>query len=99
MAISHPSTVELDGAAHAPPIVVLVAVLATTATAMTKPTMAEDATATPAMAAVLMPAIRKDHAFFKSRGLIEVDVQPEAVIDNSFVEASLKQLGPYKKGG
>ena len=49
--------------------------------------------------AVLMPAIRKDYAFFKSRGLIEVDMAPEAVIDNSFVEASLKQLGPYKKSG
>ena len=49
--------------------------------------------------AVLMPAIRKDHAFFKSRGLIEVDLHPEAVIDNSFVEASLKLLGPYKKSG
>jgi NitT/TauT family transport system substrate-binding protein len=49
--------------------------------------------------AVLMPAIRKDYAFFKSRGLIEVNVPPEAVIDNTFAEASLKKLGPYKKSG
>ena len=46
---------------------------------------------------VLMPSLMKDFRFFGERGLIESDVKVEQVVDNTFAEAAVKQLGPYKK--
>ena len=46
---------------------------------------------------VLMPSLVKDFEFFKSRGLIESNVQVSQAIDNSFAEAAVKKLGPYKR--
>ena len=37
-----------------------------------------------------------DLAFYASQGLIKDAVKLDQVIDNSFVEAALKDLGPYK---
>ena len=47
---------------------------------------------------VLTPSLVKDFNFFKERGLIEADVKPEQVIDNSFADKAAKMLGVYKKG-
>jgi NitT/TauT family transport system substrate-binding protein len=41
-------------------------------------------------------SLRKDLQFFRERGLIEGSVTVEQVVDNSFVEWALKDLGPYK---
>jgi len=41
-------------------------------------------------------SLRKDLQFFKDRGLIEGNISVDQVVDNSFVEAALKQIGPYK---
>lgn len=41
-------------------------------------------------------SLRKDLDFFKERGLIEGNVNVDQVIDASFVNAALKELGPYK---
>lgn len=41
-------------------------------------------------------SLRKDLDFFKERKLIEGNVTVDQVIDHSFVEAALKELGPYK---
>lgn len=41
-------------------------------------------------------SLRKDLDFFKERGLIEGNVTVDQVIDPSFVNAALKELGPYK---
>lgn len=40
-------------------------------------------------------SLKKDYQFFKEQGLIEGNVSVEQVVDNSFVEAALKDLGPY----
>ena len=40
-------------------------------------------------------SLRKDHQFFKEQGLLEGSASVEQVVDNSFVEAALKDLGPY----
>ena len=41
-------------------------------------------------------SLRKDLQFFRDRGLIQGDITVEQVVDNSFVEWALKDLGPYK---
>ena len=41
-------------------------------------------------------SLRKDWAFFKETKLIQGDVTIDQVIDESFVAAALKDLGPYK---
>ena len=46
--------------------------------------------------AVAMDSLRKDFAFFTEQGLIEGKITPEQVVDNSFVEAAVRRLGPYK---
>jgi NitT/TauT family transport system substrate-binding protein len=41
-------------------------------------------------------SLRRDLQFFRDRGLIEGNVTVDEVIDNRFVDAALKDLGPYK---
>jgi NitT/TauT family transport system substrate-binding protein len=41
-------------------------------------------------------SLKKDFAFYQEQGWIEGKVTVEQVIDNSFVAAALKDLGPYK---
>jgi NitT/TauT family transport system substrate-binding protein len=38
-----------------------------------------------------------DLAFYREQGLIRGEVTIDAVVDHSFVEAALKELGPYRK--
>ncbi|MDB5727007.1 MAG: transporter substrate-binding protein [Noviherbaspirillum sp.] len=42
-------------------------------------------------------SIKKDYQFFKEQGLLTADVDVDKVVDNSFAEAVVKELGPYKK--
>jgi NitT/TauT family transport system substrate-binding protein len=42
-------------------------------------------------------SLRKDLQFFRERGLIEGNIGVDQVVDNSFVEWALKDLGPYRK--
>ena len=42
-------------------------------------------------------SMKKDLAFFKETGDVKGDVKVEDVVDSSFVEAALKELGPAKK--
>jgi NitT/TauT family transport system substrate-binding protein len=42
------------------------------------------------------PSLKNDLQFFKDDGLIQGKVAVEQVLDNSYVEAALKDLGPYK---
>lgn len=42
-------------------------------------------------------SVTKDFAFLKSQGFIKGSVTVDKVIDNSFVEAAVNKLGPYKK--
>jgi len=42
-------------------------------------------------------SVKKDLQLFRDRGLIQGDVTVEQVVDNSFVEAALKELGTYKR--
>lgn len=44
---------------------------------------------------VNLPSLRKDLNFFKAQGLIVGKVSAEQAVDNSFVDAALKVLGPY----
>ncbi len=43
-----------------------------------------------------MASLANDLAYFKASGDVTADVKPEQVVDQSFVTAALKQLGPYK---
>ena len=45
---------------------------------------------------VNMPTLATDLDFFKATGDIEGKVTIEQVVDNSFAEAVVKELGPYK---
>ena len=45
-----------------------------------------------------MPTLVEDFEVYKNRGWITSDVKVEQVVDMSFVDAALKDLGPYKKG-
>ena len=40
-------------------------------------------------------SLRNDLQYFKDEGLIQGEVSVEQAVDNSFVEAALKELGPY----
>jgi NitT/TauT family transport system substrate-binding protein len=42
-------------------------------------------------------SLKKDLQFFKDEGLIQGAVTIEQLLDNSFVDAALKDLGPYRK--
>ncbi len=41
-------------------------------------------------------SLKKDLQFFKDQGLIEGNISVEQVVDHSFVEAVVNELGPYK---
>lgn len=45
---------------------------------------------------VQFPSMHTDFDFFKSQGLIEGNVRVEDVVDDSFAEQAVRQLGPYK---
>lgn len=47
--------------------------------------------------AVNVESLRKDLQFFRERGLIQGDITVEQVLDHSFVDAALKELGPYQR--
>lgn len=42
-------------------------------------------------------SIRQDYGAFKTAGFITNDIDPEKAIDTSFLDAALKELGPYRK--
>lgn len=44
-------------------------------------------------------SLREDFAFYKDQGWIEGTVAADDLVDNSFVAAALKTLGPYKGAG
>jgi NitT/TauT family transport system substrate-binding protein len=46
---------------------------------------------------VNLKSLADDAAFYREQGLITGDIKVEQVVDDSFVEAALKELGPYKK--
>ncbi len=46
---------------------------------------------------VYVASLNKDLAFFKGQGLISGKVSVEQVLDTSFAEAAVKDLGPYQK--
>jgi NitT/TauT family transport system substrate-binding protein len=46
---------------------------------------------------VNVQSLADDLAFYKEQGLITGDIKADQVVDHSFVEAALKELGPYKK--
>jgi NitT/TauT family transport system substrate-binding protein len=47
--------------------------------------------------ALNVDSLRKDLAFFKEVGDVKGNVSVDQVVDQSFVQAALKELGPYKK--
>jgi len=42
-------------------------------------------------------SLADDLAFYKEQRLITGDIKADQVVDHSFVEAALKELGPYSK--
>jgi NitT/TauT family transport system substrate-binding protein len=46
---------------------------------------------------VNVQSLADDLAFYKEQGLITGDIKADQVVDHSFVEAALKELGAYKK--
>jgi NitT/TauT family transport system substrate-binding protein len=48
---------------------------------------------------VNVDSLAADLAFYKEQGLVEADVKIEQIVDHSFVEVALQQLGPYRKEG
>jgi NitT/TauT family transport system substrate-binding protein len=46
---------------------------------------------------VNVQSLADDLAFYQEQGLITGDIRADQVVDHSFVEAALKELGPYKK--
>jgi NitT/TauT family transport system substrate-binding protein len=48
---------------------------------------------------VNVESIRKDWDFFKKNGQLKGNVTVDDVLDRSFVDAAVKELGPYKKSG
>jgi len=44
-----------------------------------------------------MPSIKEDIAIFKELGHLKTDVDLNKVVDTSFLEAALKEIGPYKR--
>jgi NitT/TauT family transport system substrate-binding protein len=44
-------------------------------------------------------SLRVDFAFYKTQGWVEGEVKPDQLVDNSFVAAALKTLGPYHAAG
>jgi NitT/TauT family transport system substrate-binding protein len=48
---------------------------------------------------VEVESIKSDFQFFEEQNQIKVDVTPEAVLDRSFVDFAVKELGPYRRAG
>jgi NitT/TauT family transport system substrate-binding protein len=48
---------------------------------------------------VYEPSLKNDLAFYKAGGQIKGKVTVEQALDNSFVEAAVKELGPYQPAG
>jgi NitT/TauT family transport system substrate-binding protein len=46
---------------------------------------------------VNIESLAADLAFYKEQGLIEANVKIEQIIDHSFIEKALRQLGHYRK--
>jgi len=46
---------------------------------------------------VNVQSLADDLAFYKEQGLITGDIRADQVVDHSFVEAALKEMGPYKQ--
>lgn len=46
---------------------------------------------------VNMPSLEQDFEFFKEQGLLNGKVSVAQAVDNSFVDATLKELGPYSR--
>jgi NitT/TauT family transport system substrate-binding protein len=46
---------------------------------------------------VNVDSLKKDLQFFRDRNLIQGDVNVDQVLDHSFVDAALKELGPYHR--
>jgi NitT/TauT family transport system substrate-binding protein len=46
---------------------------------------------------VNVDSLKKDLQFFRDRNLIQGDVTVDQVLDHSFVDAALKELGPYQR--
>jgi NitT/TauT family transport system substrate-binding protein len=49
--------------------------------------------------AVHEASLKNDLAFYKEEGQVKGNVTVEQALDNSFVEAAVKELGPYKPRG
>jgi NitT/TauT family transport system substrate-binding protein len=46
---------------------------------------------------VNVESLAQDLAFYREQGLIQGEVRLEQLVDHSFVEAALRELGPYKR--
>jgi NitT/TauT family transport system substrate-binding protein len=46
---------------------------------------------------VNVQSLADDLAFYQEQGLITGDIKAEQVVDNTFVDAAVQELGPYKK--
>jgi NitT/TauT family transport system substrate-binding protein len=46
---------------------------------------------------VNLQSLKDDAAFYRAQGLITGDIRVEDVVDDSFVEAAVKELGLYKR--
>lgn len=44
-------------------------------------------------------SLRKDLQFFKDEGVVQGDVDVDRAVDNSYVDAAVKALGPYQRPG
>lgn len=44
-------------------------------------------------------SLRKDLQFFKDEGVVQGEVNVDQAVDNSFVDAAVKALGPYRRPG
>jgi NitT/TauT family transport system substrate-binding protein len=43
-----------------------------------------------------MPSLRADYELYKAQGLINGDVNVSELVDRSFIEQAVRDLGPYK---
>ncbi|MEZ7003634.1 ABC transporter substrate-binding protein [Streptomyces sp. AD55] len=48
---------------------------------------------------VHVESLRQDYEFFKKRGWMEGKASVDELVDTSFAEAAVKELGPYEKSG
>ena len=47
---------------------------------------------------VNVASLKTDLAFFKAQGLVTGNVTAESVVDSSFVDTAIKQIGAYRRG-